>query len=73
MGRRMRGLWPVVLLAVSLLVVGCGRSTEPVQHEVRKPVTEEKPPAILYPDIPEVPQQLEGPSAPIGQKPKSPE
>ena len=64
-GRRTFGRWSIVLLGVGLLWAGCGRSTEPVRHEVHKPVSADQPPEIVYPDIPKVPEQIERPSPPI--------
>ncbi|MBN1589899.1 MAG: hypothetical protein JW888_10325 [Pirellulales bacterium] len=73
----------LVLLPVVALVlwVGCSRSTGPVKHEVRKPISPSSvdesadafpPPVIVYKDIPEVPDEVKGPLPPIDEdSPKS--
>jgi len=76
--RRTFGRWPMVLLGVSLLWAGCGRSPEPATHEVHKPISPEPathevdkpispdpPSQIIYLDIPKVPERIERPSPPI--------
>ncbi|NLE38551.1 MAG: hypothetical protein GX621_11050 [Pirellulaceae bacterium] len=70
----------IIFLGASLTLVGCGRPIEPagheqpIRHEVQKPLvpTEKDRPAetepsieILFPDIPDIPERIQGPSRPI--------
>lgn len=66
--------WPLAMFVVSLLAVGCTQSACPIKHQtnrpispssVEKPVPVEPGPTVSYPDIPEVPEQLLGPSPPM--------
>lgn len=65
--------WGILTLSLGLFLVGCSRSTGPIQHEVRKPPlstpsdvqVETESPVITFPDLPEVPEGIEGPSPPI--------
>ncbi|MBN2217585.1 MAG: hypothetical protein JW719_09425 [Pirellulales bacterium] len=65
--------WGLLTLSLGLFLVGCSRSTGPIQQEVRKPPLstpsdvqiEAESPIITFPDLPEVPESIEGPSPPI--------
>jgi hypothetical protein len=64
------GWWPVLFVVGIVLTSGCCRSSGPVRHEVRKPIAPasssfDLPTEISYPDVPEVPDKIRGPSPPI--------
>jgi len=69
------GRWLAGLLGVGMLLIGCGRSSGPVRHEVHKPTTPSstaesrnvEPPVLSFPDIPKVPEEIQGASPPIGE------
>ncbi|HBO46044.1 MAG TPA: hypothetical protein DD670_19405 [Planctomycetaceae bacterium] len=71
--------WIVLFVAIGTLA-GCSQALEqgePIRHEVRKPlapptptgdglpVESEPPVKIIFPEIPEVPESIQGPSRPF--------
>ncbi|MBN1909199.1 MAG: hypothetical protein JW818_05625 [Pirellulales bacterium] len=62
----------MLLLSIGLLALGgCGQSKEaPLKHRVFRQIEIEPPAELTFPDPPEIPARLLGPSPPIAEESK---